>query len=144
MFRDIVPDQTWGNVPYSVPTSFGTGVTPDPRYGRGTTAQAPRLPVDAEPESEAEKCSVTDIDCSGKQATCDLCGIGGGEVEDFIPTGAITLNDTYGNSYVEFIIQTFGVPAMVTDYDISQQQILVDRWFVQFFQETQKHLFISE
>jgi Glucodextranase, domain B/Copper amine oxidase N-terminal domain len=89
---------------------------PDPRYSRGPVNDPPRLPVDAEPESELEKCTVTDIDCSGKQATCDLCGIGGGETEDFIPTGSITLNDTYGNSYVEFIIQTFGVPAMVTDY----------------------------
>jgi hypothetical protein len=114
-YRDIVPNQTYGNVNYSVP-SWGNAITPDPRYGRGAQTQAPRLPVDAEPESELEKCTVTDIDCSGKQATCDLCNIGGGEVEDFIPTGAITLNDTYGNSYINFIIQTFGVPTMVTDY----------------------------
>ncbi|HOO97803.1 MAG TPA: hypothetical protein PKV16_06495 [Caldisericia bacterium] len=89
---------------------------PDPRNSRGPVNDPPRLPTDAEPESELERCFVDDVDCSGKQATCDICGIGGGSIEDFVPIGSVTLNDTYGNSYVEFIIQTFGVPTMVTDY----------------------------
>jgi hypothetical protein len=78
---------------------------PDPYYGQ-------RFPSDAEPESEAERCSVIDQDCSGKQATCDICG----EEQGFIPIGTVTLNDIFSNSYMSFNIMTYGVPTMVTDY----------------------------
>ncbi len=93
-----------------------TTALPNPRDGRNIprrgTADKPRLPTDAEPESVLQKATVDDVDCSGRQATCDICG----EEQGFLPIGAVTLNDTYGNSYINFTIQTFGVPTMVTDY----------------------------
>lgn len=79
---------------------------PDPRYSNI------RFPTDAEPESEAERCTVVDQDCSGKQATCDICG----EEQGFLPIGTVTLNDLFSNSYMSFNIMTYGVPTMVTDY----------------------------
>lgn len=94
-------DYNYNNANDTAPIPY----VPDPRFGL-------RFPPDAEPESEAERCSVIDVDCSGNQATCDICG----EEQGFIPIGTVTLNDLFSNSYFSFNIMTYGVPTMVTDY----------------------------
>lgn len=94
---------------------------PDPRMGRNIPVTnvpgMPRLATDSEPEASLAKSALIDRDCSGKQATCNICG----EEQGFMPIGAVTLNDLYGNDQIaqgigNFIIMTFGVPTMVTDY----------------------------
>ncbi len=112
LWYDFEPLNMLSPLDYLYYRPLGHAFIPDPRVDRDALNHPPRLPTDSEPESELQKASVNDIDCSGKQATCDICG----EEQGFLPIGSVTLNDVYSNAYFSMTIQTYGVPTMVTDY----------------------------